>query len=407
MKPIFTTLCCILSGMASAQTARDSIVEYDLYDTLRLIVHFAKDSYRLSNEEQAQTRDFLKDNWSSRKVSVTVSGHTDSDASEAYNDRLSANRCASVVALIDEQKAPFEGMEVMPRGEHALLKEEKTPADQALNRRVELTIVTVRKERKVVSCGGFNPCPKDTVFLPQGTFYIVDTCWRHVHPDCISITEYLTPESARQAGLRTEDVNGGGLISAGMLKYELCEDTKVEVYIPLREDCDGGDMYLYRQDKNGRWRLVNPNKLEVRKINGRSYYPVGLSGSGNINCDHLNWLQPRRTPKVVFKAKDRLKLEEVVWSCDCPFTIQTGRPKRTSGKKIKVDRTCCPELQVSITVKDREGQAHTLPFGDIGRLQHARTPFGCKTANRRRWFIFNIREKIIYRRYKVRRADFS
>lgn len=388
----------------SQQNRRDSIVERTGVDTLTLTVHFAVDSHVLSAEEVGKAYEFLEKNWKLSKSEVILTGHTDSDASDDYNERLSERRCATVKELLGQLNPSFDSVHVHPFGERHLFKEEQSSDDKALNRRVEISIIYLYSYREIIPCGGYNPCPDTVITLPQGTFYHVDTCWLSKNPKCIQITEFLTPEAARLGGFTTYDSNDEPLQSAGMLKYHICPETVVQVYIPINENCFTADMDLYSLDDKGNWQLMEGIRPEIETVNGRRYYTFPISGNGMINCDKRISL-PARQPKVVFKAERGLQLEEVVWSCDCPFTIQNGTPKRKNGKKIKVVRTCCPELQVSITAVDGNGKVYKLPFGDIDLLKSRKCLFGCKTSERKRWFIFKIRKKAIYRRYLVRKID--
>jgi hypothetical protein len=396
-------LACVLFSTLHAQ--KDSIVEFTVYDTVSTIVHFAKDKYSLSDTEKQNLSEFLGKINVQACLEAWLSGHTDSDASDAYNERLAENRCASVMHFLRQSSTSLPEMKIEAWGERRLLREELTKEDQALNRRVELTFVTARRDTKILICGGtYKTCP-DTVWLPQGSFYLRDTCMFPKDKGCAKITEYITPGSAREAGLRTEDANGIPLQSAGMLKYDICEGRKIEVFIPLPDNCFTPPMYLYEMDSRGRWKRVGSTPLPVVTIRGQQFLRTVLSGMGTVNCDDV-FFAPPRSPKVIFKAKDGLKLEEVVWSCDCPFTIQTGRPTRRSGKKIVIDRTCCPELKVSVSARTEQGEQLKLDYVDIDSLKHGKSIFGCKSEERKRWFIFKIRKKMVYRRYKIRRSDF-
>lgn len=402
-------ICILLLSLPTAfsqSQQRDSLLKNSRYDTLRITLHFATDVYELSKEEFGKATKFLEESRLLKKKVILLTGHTDSDASEAYNEILSTKRCETVQKLIEQQEPGFNSIHVTPFGERRLLKEEKNASDKATNRRVEITLIHEVLYNTSIPSVRKKDCTDTLIALPQGTLYRINKCKLDSFPECIKITEYLTPQSAREGGFTTVDTQGEPLQSAGMLNYNICPETPIEVYIPINENCFSPNMNLYVMNSKGKWRLLKDEKLKIVTVSNRRYYTFPLSGMGVVNCDQRMPARPVRQPKVVFKAEKGIHLKEVIWSCDCPFTIQTGLPKRKSGKKIKVNRTCCPKLQVRITATDDSGQKLELPFGEIKRLKPVKSIFGCKSPERKKWFIFRVRKKNIYRKYKVRRVDF-
>ncbi len=74
---------------------------------------------------------------------VEVAGHTDSTGSEAYNQRLSERRAASVGAYLGSRQVLTERIMIVGAGELHPIASNATKAGQMQNRRVELTIVPV------------------------------------------------------------------------------------------------------------------------------------------------------------------------------------------------------------------------------------------------------------------------
>jgi hypothetical protein len=87
--------------------------------------------------------------------------------------------------------------------------------------------------------------------------------------------------------------------------------------------------------------------------------------------------------------------------------IQTGGPKRSNGKKVRLNRQCCPDLQVFIKAISKSGESMELEFGPIDRLKPRKSPFACKEEEVWRWFIFRKRHKPVYRFYRIRAKDFK
>jgi len=74
---------------------------------------------------------------------ISVTGHTDSVGSEAYNQALSEERAATVAALISASY-PDARMEVVGMGESSPKASNDTPGGRALNRRVEVEVTATR-----------------------------------------------------------------------------------------------------------------------------------------------------------------------------------------------------------------------------------------------------------------------
>ncbi len=77
------------------------------------------------------------------KTLVEVAGHTDSTGSEQYNQTLSQQRAASVVAYLASQEVRADRMISIGAGESMPIASNATAAGRQQNRRVEITIVPV------------------------------------------------------------------------------------------------------------------------------------------------------------------------------------------------------------------------------------------------------------------------
>jgi len=74
---------------------------------------------------------------------VEVAGHTDSTGSNEYNQKLSERRAESVAAYLVSRGVDMQRLITVGGGEDHPIASNSTEAGQALNRRVELTIVPV------------------------------------------------------------------------------------------------------------------------------------------------------------------------------------------------------------------------------------------------------------------------
>ena len=74
---------------------------------------------------------------------VDVYGHTDSVGSEAYNQRLSEQRAASVAAYLVSHGVNAARLGTKGFGKSQPIASNETPDGQAANRRVEIKIVPI------------------------------------------------------------------------------------------------------------------------------------------------------------------------------------------------------------------------------------------------------------------------
>ncbi|TWI53055.1 outer membrane protein OmpA-like peptidoglycan-associated protein [Pseudomonas duriflava] len=105
-------------------------------------LHFAFDSAEISPSDRAQldtVASRLKNEAASTRLSI--SGHTDSKGSDAYNQRLSERRAASVRNYLVQAGVPSASIvSVSGMGESQPVATNETAEGRAMNRRVEILI---------------------------------------------------------------------------------------------------------------------------------------------------------------------------------------------------------------------------------------------------------------------------
>jgi outer membrane protein OmpA-like peptidoglycan-associated protein len=101
-------------------------------------VHFRTDSDELTAESLAILDGVSATLTEHPQIRVTVAGHTDSDADEAYNKDLSLRRAQSVVNYLVAQGVNPENLTAMGYGEEQPIADNSTEEGKAQNRRVEL-----------------------------------------------------------------------------------------------------------------------------------------------------------------------------------------------------------------------------------------------------------------------------
>ena len=107
--------------------------------TIRL--NFEVDSYMIpesSNEKVFEFAEFLKD---SPAFKVHIVGHTDSTASEEYNQVLSLNRANALKTALLENGIAEDRMKVSGEGELSPIEPNDTAEGRAMNRRTEVKLL--------------------------------------------------------------------------------------------------------------------------------------------------------------------------------------------------------------------------------------------------------------------------
>lgn len=101
---------------------------------------FDFDSYELraaSRENIEELADILQDY---EDTEIMFAGHTDSQGSEEYNQRLSENRAKAVAGYASQQGVPSNRMIITGFGEEEPVADNSTEAGQQKNRRVEIAV---------------------------------------------------------------------------------------------------------------------------------------------------------------------------------------------------------------------------------------------------------------------------
>jgi len=112
--------------------------------TKTLRVNFDNDSSTVRPGDREQIRevsDSMKNNPGS---TATLVGHTDSNASDAYNQALSERRADAVKSAMVEDGVPADAIEASGRGESEPVADNATRAGRAENRRVEATVTGMK-----------------------------------------------------------------------------------------------------------------------------------------------------------------------------------------------------------------------------------------------------------------------
>jgi OOP family OmpA-OmpF porin len=106
--------------------------------TLR--IHFDVDKWVIKPESMHKVERFAQYLIGNKGTTVKVTGHTDSDGSDAYNITLSNNRAHAVVQQLIEFGVSAGRLSEDGRGKREPVANNSTPAGKALNRRIEVKL---------------------------------------------------------------------------------------------------------------------------------------------------------------------------------------------------------------------------------------------------------------------------
>ncbi|MGI9527725.1 MAG: OmpA family protein [Weeksellaceae bacterium] len=101
-------------------------------------IYFSNNSYRISTHGKKDLDIIVQNLIKYPEIKIQLTGHTDSNASEAYNLILSVNRAQAVQDYLLKKGINDNRIAVEGKGESEPLKPNSTKSGRAINRRVEL-----------------------------------------------------------------------------------------------------------------------------------------------------------------------------------------------------------------------------------------------------------------------------
>lgn len=264
---------------------------------------------------------------------------------------------------------------------------------------------------KIVPQKKIDPCTDDTmIYSPSGSRMVINRCFYHSckAKGCFQYEEFLTGRSVQQAGLRTVDELNNPIESGGMINIQFCSDSCLEkpiiIYLPVPPCLTKEEMTMWTLSRSNRW--INSNKkIEFVTIDGKEYYKLEVFCPGKINCDRKR----RKEKSMKIKLKNGLKFKSATLSSDCPLSSINGRIKRR--KKVVKFPYKCPKSEPIIYIKayNKHGDTLVIDNQNLNDYTHKRKLFSkcrCGKPKEKYMGIFRIRQKLLYRKYKVYKTDF-
>jgi len=282
---------------------------------VRHIVYFQVDSYTISADEKLRLLNFIKEESLKDYIGrVYIKGHTDSDASDSYNQRLSEKRVAAVIKQFENTNL-ITYIETDALGESSPLNKNLTSEEKKLNRRVEITVEqwipdivetngTIKDLYKMLEQEKQRNCidpNRDTVIrLEQGTIiYIPAGAFKSDNNECIEIRakEFYKTSDIIMENLSTTS-NGRLLETAGMIYLEaatkerildLQPGKEVTILMPTDELRDDMQLFYGNRDHDDVMNWLSDNAPALEKINlppgvGCENYPFDNIADDCVRC---------------------------------------------------------------------------------------------------------------------------
>ncbi len=417
--PLFTFLFCWTSLTLSAQIAK-----------AKKSLFFETDKYELTSLHQQELDSLLASvppHDTNRQVEIKriiIAANADSDADSLYNIQLSGKRAASIQNWFLSKSLAESLVQVSFFGEDNPLLPNISEENKEKNRRVDVEIIFLRKEKKLPPAVVSSPveeeekpekapkaqpksCNSDTtIVLPQGTRLVLNICDYHLIKNALQVREFVTPEAMRASGMTTMTARGGGLVSNGMWCFDFGEIGKlrkpITVRVPVDPCFERMRPSLFVLANDGRWGSENRKAIKVVTLGKQKFFEFRVNGSICLNCD-----KKVKTKKWKFKSRDSLRLLSVKVAFDCPPGIFVENDKTRQGKKrLNLPCLCNSEgALVSIVAKNEKGEILTMDYQPLENLPEFKMTKGC--PERKILGLIPIKRSKIRKVNFVRLADFQ
>lgn len=380
-------------------------------EEIKTAAYFDVDASHLTEDQELLLSNFMQSLDSNRIVCIKLNGNTDSDASIEYNQRLSERRTKTVLDFVESRGIPEERILDDSFGESNPITTNETEEGKRRNRRVEIIVSVLNVSTGEPPCKpvpeSIKDCNRDTTLtFPQGTSVTFNICDFELVKDCFKFQEFNTAKSLRNSELTTQTSDGSPMITGGMMDITLCGGVCATIRVPVRETCNSNvPMSLWEANDDGTWGRPNPNGVQIVRIDGRDYYQYRVCRSGKKNVD----FKVSKPPKMKVIGKKIKKFLVVKVSFDCPATLlsQNHRPIRRNKATFKI---FCPNSEPYIYAKaiDNKGDTIEMQFRPGNTLDKREVIGKCKNDEvLKRVLFFNVKEKVMYRKYIIRRTDYD
>ena len=356
---------------------------------------------------------------------IICEGYADTVGRELPNQRLSLKRAQTVASFFQVVDKSVKGFGEVKDKKIPLNKMrrvvvkvwfDKTPVIPIV-KEVVITEKPLKPEVKKV----VDPCTDDTTIISSsGSRTVVNRCFYNKcrAKGCFSYEEYLTANTVEEANLETIAEDGDELLSGGMINIQFCDGDSsnsclkkpIIIYLPVPPCLSSEQMTLWVKGQSNRWRDTR-RKIEIVTIADRQYYKMEIFCPGFYNCD-VRKKRKRCSPDMKIKLKDGLRFKSATMASDCPLYNVRGRVKKHRKKVAKFPYTCpASEPIITIDAYDKKtGQHYFITTKELNNYKQKRRLFSkckCDDKPKQKYLgIFNIRQKRLYKKYKIYLKDF-
>jgi len=104
-------------------------------------IYFDYDKYEIKETYQSYLREMIKMVKSHSDLRIKITGHTDADGSDRYNEKLSQKRAKALIQFFEENGLEKSRVVIDFKGEKQPLDSNKTPEGKQKNRRVDFSFI--------------------------------------------------------------------------------------------------------------------------------------------------------------------------------------------------------------------------------------------------------------------------
>lgn len=417
MKSVFLALIsCFVVFIAKSQAQK-----------LQTSVFFPSDVHELSRESTDQLHAFI-DSISTLKITkIVIQAHADKQGDSWYNYKLSQRRGESVKHLLTINGVPAQWISKYYFGEDYPIDNGPKESSLQKNRRVVVTAYYTKFEKPLTVVdtisavvAEIDTCSGDTtVMLPGGARLVFNKCDYIKKINCLDFNLVLSPTSALENNLSTEDEFGRPLASCGMIKFSVkpecpemdCFVKPVTVLMPAPEqsDCDvcGRSARLFVLNDSRQWqRSGSRNSVKLIKIDDKEFYQLKVACPNFwANCD----CRKNAKSKVRFKAPRGYELVKLTFTYECPTMVLNF--KRKGLRKI-ITRIPCMDAEGFVQAKlvNSEGDTVQLAYQTVNSLKRRWLFSKCGKRtygnnSKEKVGLFRVRKRSLYRKYIIDEQD--
>lgn len=360
-----------------------SLAQTQLKDTLHIL--FETDKARIQPDEAKKLDLFYQNLHPTYTWAIELTGHTDADGSDQYNDRLSENRVHAVQQYLIDLGVPPSAISTDYQGEQNPLADNNTESGKQRNRRVLVVATTNLPKRTVQEYTTAPPKkysasppalyaePDRSIYGPDGTIVIIPGGAFAPYTNAeinVELTEAIRLEDMLRLGLPTITVNNECLQTSGMVfltvtgpngeSLQTNPNLPMIVRIPVDEWDE--DVEIYTGLGNGTtvrgWEETAQKPTPVTE-NGQDFFEFEVPGSAAVNLDKPTGITAQQDPRPYFltrgfdrdEARACLSGEQVVATSD----FYKNKKFRFRGMN------CISESARMVTVfAEKKGQVYVL-----------------------------------------------